>query len=1409
MPKLLANQRLSLVRFWNPFLGTEENQNIPTIRLYDGILPDPEDSYGKLLNPNLQTLAEIEKKRCFALLGQPGLGKSIAVAQWSDDLRARGRPEDAFIHFVGRELAAPEEIRFDTIQSAEWRRARSNNGQITLILDGLDEALQRLPLLLSTLQKCLRNEPPDQTRVVLVSRVADWRDSRAEQLFALWPEADRGGAFELCPLRWRDVRLAATKSNLNADKFQAAVLERRVAWMAGRPKLLLMLLEEFGRFRRLPDSRRELFYRGAMRMCEEHDPERHEVLERSQRPVFAADHLFPIIERIAATVLLSGKSYVLYDQDADVKSSDLSITDIIDGSEPLPHGIIDVDKPHVLAALDTSHFVACGPGRLGFDHHQMAEFMAAQYLRRCTARQLRNLLTQRVDGQDYLSPQFREISAWIALQHPEFRSYVVRREPRTLLEADSVALDDRTRAAGVAGLLAQLEEGEATDTYLGASFRRALAHPFLAKQLRPYITSASHNIVVRRTAILIAGTVRCTSLTGELWRLVAIPQQPSVLHSALAALESMGSEKDKRSFLNVLQGKLGPEVDEELKGVALRFLVPKYLPVSAVLKYLTPRNENLIGAYYGVLHHDLPEAVRASDVVPILREYERRRKFGRTGPIHPTAVAAVKFALRHFNHIALRRACIRFLATELQNHGWEGTWEALRPSGTTPSTEVKWRRALLEGFVRRANGRYISFLRFNLWPAREDFAWVLRQLRSAKGAEQRVWAHLAARLTFDGVPADIVPQFHRTYNAVPAFRKKLPQPRRFDLEETLRRRARAVELWREVWHRRSERRKAKEAKGRLSIGEVLEHFPNGELKWWIIFVRVLTRLQRDEPGDHRRSIDLTTSASWNGLSATEKKSVKKMAARFLLSLRIPNREPSVSYVADEAAVWAMVFLFPSIRRSSSLRLAIRQEWISAILNDFYNAEPELERLSCLAYQLDFEACLDWCKREIRRLTKQGASLHSLRRFQHCWDRRLTELVSRYALRQRQKPRRLAYCFALLREMAAADAANLWRTCWERSIRTAFDDSARMLTFLGLFVFPDIGWNASMQRVRKCSRAGQIRLFAQNVHLLSYDFGDWFENLDDRQLGELYELLADLFPPHKLRDYARGGSVRARDHFGDTQRACLNVLIQRGTASARSELRRLSVTVAEENRLWMKWRLREAIDQRLRTKWIDDQPSPATIMRMVRSSDALRVRDTEELQEAIICSLTRLQSLVHVGEFPKVPDFWLEPGSRPKSEREIARVVAAWLQRDLCGDAGVVVDRETQVGFRGNVDIKVEVPATRIPARPRLRVIIEVKRCTHRDVQTACATQLAEGYLRRKGIPHGVYLVAWFDIPSSQIRWTSLADAEKDVTTWTFQASNCAVLIRGFVLDCRWKDMESPSSLARRAVANMKELNEDK
>jgi hypothetical protein len=102
---------------------------------------------------------------------------------------------------------------------------------------------------------------------------------------------------------------------------------------------------------------------------------------------------------------------------------------------------------------------------------------------------------------------------------------------------------------------------------------------------------------------------------------------------------------------------------------------------------------------------------------------------------------------------------------------------------------------------------------------------------------------------------------------------------------------------------------------------------------------------------------------------------------------------------------------------------------------------------------------------------------------------------------------------------------------------------------------------------------------------------------------------------------------------------------------------------------------------------------------------------------------------------------------------------------------------------------------RAPRRARLRVVIEVKNCTHQHVATACSSQLAEGYLRRKGMLNGIYLVAWFDVAASRVQWESAEAATNEVRHWVNSASSTTAPVTGFVLDCRWKDMESPSSLA--------------
>jgi HEAT repeat protein len=1398
VPRLLANQRLALKRFWIPLGGTESDSSPPTLRLQDGILPDPDDEFGRFSNPSLKALADIQEKRCFALLGQPGLGKTIVTDQWIEDLRSNSRLEDEIISLTGRGLAAPDEIRHDTIESSAWKRARSVGGDITLILDGLDEALQRLPVLLTTLRKCFKDEPMERTRVVLVSRVADWRDSRAEELFALWPEAHRGGAFELCPLRWCDVRFAAKKSRVNPDTFQKAVLSRRVGWMAGRPKLLLMLLEEFAKFRRLPDSRSELFRRAAIRMCEEHDSERHEVLVRSQRVVIPTQDLFPVVARISALLLLTGKTYVFHDSDLIAKASDLLVPEVVGGLESAGDTSVDVDAAHVLAALDTAHFVACGPGRMGFDHQAMGEFMAAQYLGHCTADQLRSLLAQRIDGQDYLSPQFREISAWIAINHPEFRNYVLKREPRVLLEADAIELNKTTRLDAVSSVLAQIAKGEESDAYISASILRSLKHPSLVRQIRPYINDDTQNVVVRRTAIRMAEAAGCSELKGDLWQLVATPQI-SVRRSAIRALAAMGSAEDKQHFMHALRGIVGASYDEELKGEALRFLVPKYLSVPAVLKFLTPRDENLIGAYYAALHHHLPDSVRVQDVIPILKAYRSlKTRQARTGPTYPIVVAAVTLGLQRFNDLPLRRACIQFFADELQMNAWETTWEGIRPKTLSKSANVRWRRAFLEGFVARSKGRFVSFLRFNLWPQPDDFVWTLKKLQTAKGTQTGVWVELITRLVREGIPHKCYSEFLRTYDSVHLLRGKLPKPRRFGLKETLRRYAQASERWRELWQRRAGRRKVVKKGKKLTISEVFEHFPRGEPKWWVIFIRVVNRLRSEshEPAtEGQRTYSLTTWPIWQTFSQPQRRLVRAMARRFLLSVQMPKRRPGFSYQWDDAALYAMVLTLSDIGRSHKLQAAIKKEWVPALFDGSHGDEPELRPLIGLAYTLDSGSALGWFKRELRRLETLSTSFHSLLRFQGCWDKRLTALVAGVASASRQGSPPILYAFALLLQVAPAQAVVLWRTLQNRS-NHGFDRRARLIAFLGLMVFPSEGWQDSLSRIRRSHRSKQIRLFAEHVQFLSYDFSGWPERLSDEQLGELYELIVSLFPPSSLKDYARGRSVGARDHIGDLQRACLNLLVQRGTASACSELRRLSESVAEDDRLWMKWRLREAIDQRLRTEWALDQPKASVVLRMARTSHSMRVRDCEELQEAIICSLTRLQTVMRVGEFPKLPGFWQDAGLTPKLERDITRGVAEWLNEDLRGDSGVVVDREPQVGYRGNIDIKVEIPPNRIARQGRLLVVIEIKRCMHEDVQIACETQLAEGYLRRKAIRHGIYLVAWFDVSESRIRWSSVGDARSAVNTWALSASDSAASIRGFLLDCRWEEMDSPSALAK-------------
>jgi hypothetical protein len=232
-----------------------------------------------------------------------------------------------------------------------------------------------------------------------------------------------------------------------------------------------------------------------------------------------------------------------------------------------------------------------------------------------------------------------------------------------------------------------------------------------------------------------------------------------------------------------------------------------------------------------------------------------------------------------------------------------------------------------------------------------------------------------------------------------------------------------------------------------------------------------------------------------------------------------------------------------------------------------------------------------------------------------------------------------------------------------------------------------------------------------------------------------------------------------------------------------------------------WLYQKTRRNRLQKIWAARTVPPVEVLALSQVRDARLVETEDDLIEAIIESLRRFENELKQGGIISVFDFWNTPASipaSPKAEEFVSRKIAAWLRRDL-GNR-VIVNREVQVESLGGgkIDLKIESRSKSAVESRNLIVVIEVKRCSHRDVADACKTQLVRGYLQRNGWTHGIYLIAWFGIGSAaQARWTSAQMAQGNIQKWVEAALTPAVKVSGCLLDCRLHAANPPSSNRRK------------
>jgi hypothetical protein len=264
-----------------------------------------------------------------------------------------------------------------------------------------------------------------------------------------------------------------------------------------------------------------------------------------------------------------------------------------------------------------------------------------------------------------------------------------------------------------------------------------------------------------------------------------------------------------------------------------------------------------------------------------------------------------------------------------------------------------------------------------------------------------------------------------------------------------------------------------------------------------------------------------------------------------------------------------------------------------------------------------------------------------------------------------------------------------------------------------------------------------------------------QRLTPGQIADLFLRVVELFPPAEDPP-GPNGFVSDRQLLSIWRSQLITSLQQRGTNDGCEALR--TILLAHPEMEWIRWVLVDAERLMRRRTWSGFKPEE--ILAMVHDKAHRFVKNGEQLLAVVTESLVRLQETLH-GETPARIFLWdvlparaeREKRYRPKDENSLSDYVKLHLERDL-KQRGIIVLREVEIrraaggdpGERTDLYVDAYMPGPDHTRIDTLTVIIEVKGCWHREVDTAMQTQLVERYLRDNPSRHGLYLVGWFNCP---------------------------------------------------------------
>jgi hypothetical protein len=304
-------------------------------------------------------------------------------------------------------------------------------------------------------------------------------------------------------------------------------------------------------------------------------------------------------------------------------------------------------------------------------------------------------------------------------------------------------------------------------------------------------------------------------------------------------------------------------------------------------------------------------------------------------------------------------------------------------------------------------------------------------------------------------------------------------------------------------------------------------------------------------------------------------------------------------------------------------------------------------------------------------------------------------------------------------------------------------------------------------------------------------------------GQILSGLFRAFPPEQDPKHEGAHYVDLVDAAVDLRTQLLNHLTACDDEKAREAVRELEMEFGVRYP-WLRRARAHAEQLHLMNRW---QPIPLqSVATILHASESRLLRSGEDVVEAIMYALAEFDRQLHTPPTSTLNALWNDGVFQdkkyssvpyPRQEEHVSDEVMKAIKSVLGGFA-VTASREVQIfrrrvsGDAGNpgslTDVFVEVPAAGTFSGTKLTVIVEIKRSCNSEVKHALQTQLVDRYLLEDGTNFGVYVVAFFDSSTFELRssdkpkWPSIDVARSDLDLQAVAASASGRCVRSYVLD---------------------------